>query len=125
MLYTSLKQIKEDFQLESNDIVILRDQLNQVRTELHPDKNNGDFKNNTEKERYYKVSEAVAYIDSLKESNQLIVVEKLANLLESFSDIIPNKRESSLQNNLESRINSAIEGYKSLFFPKISLTAIT
>lgn len=126
MTYTSIKQIKDDFQLDSSDLEILRDSLNHLRKEFHPDKNNGSFKDDIEKEKYHKANEAIEYIDSLKNNNQLMVVEKMTDLIKVVADLIPNSKETSLQNSLDSKIGFAIERYKSrLFLPKVSVTAIT
>jgi len=126
MKYSSLAQLKEDFQLKSNDLDIIRDNLNQLRVDLHPDRNNGKFKDVSEEEKYHKVNDAIEYIDNLKGNNQLMVVEKMADLVKVVAELIPNSKETSLQSKMDTNINFAIDHYKSrLFIPKLSLTAIT
>lgn len=125
MTYLSIKQIKDEFQLESNDLDILRNCLNQLRVDTHPDKSNGDFLSDIEKENYHKINDAINYIDSLKNNNQLMAIEKMTDLVKVVTDLIPNNKETSLQNNIDNKINSAIKNHKSKFFiPKISMTAI-
>jgi hypothetical protein len=121
----SLSQLKQDFDLQSNDLDVLRDSLNLIRIELHPDKNNGIFKNQPEEERYHKISEAIEFIESLKSNTSLMVVEQMTDLVKAIAMLVPNNKESSFQTNVETKINFAIANYKSkLFLPKISLTVV-
>ncbi len=125
-MYTSINQIKEDFQLNTENLETLRESLNQIRIELHPDKNRGKFRHDEEKEKYYRANDAIQYIDGLKNNNQLIVVEKMTELVKIVVELIPNTKETSLQSSLDVKIDSAIGRYKSkLYLPKISLTALT
>ncbi|MBO0938318.1 hypothetical protein J2I47_17335 [Fibrella sp. HMF5335] len=126
MSYTSINEIKEEYHLESNDLGVLRDSLNQLRVKLHPDKNNGIFNHDTDKEKYHKIDDAIKYIDNLTSNSQLMVVERMTDMMKIISNAIPNSKESSLQTNLELKTNFAIDRYKSKFFiPKISLSALT
>lgn len=126
MAYTSLHSIKEDFNIDTDDVDVIRSLINQVRVQLHPDKNNGEFKDEQAKERYHKANDAISYLDSLKSDNQLMIVEKMTDLARIISEIAPINQIATLNSKVESRIDVAIQTYKSsLFLPKISLTAIT
>jgi len=125
-MYNSIGEIQKDFELEFHDVGNLRDSLNSLRIELHPDKNNGDFKNESDKEKFLKLNAAIQYIDSIKNDNQIIAVERMTELIKAITELIPNSTQTTLQNNLDLRIGNAIGQYRSkLYVPKISLTAIT
>jgi hypothetical protein len=126
MPYSSVSQIKNDFQLTSDDLDIIRDALNNLRADIHPDRNNGDFNSNEEKERFHQINDAINYVDGLRSNSQLMVVEKMTDLVKVIADLIPGGKQNSLQNSLEQRVNFAVDHYKSPFkVPKISLSAVT
>jgi len=123
---TTIYQIKKDFNLDSNNVDEILDVLKAKRIELHPDKSNGDFKDKNHEQSYHTIDESIRYLENLKINNSLTINEQVTSLIQVVKDLIPNTKETTLQTNLESRINFAIEHYKSkLFIPKISLTAIT
>ncbi|WHT39484.1 hypothetical protein QNH98_01915 [Myroides sp. mNGS23_01] len=126
MTYNSINEIKKDFQIDSDSLEIIRDRVNTIRTEIHPDRTNGEFPNENIKERYYKANNAIEYIDSIKNNQSLIMVEKVTDLVKVITELIPTDRQNSLEQNLNSKISFAISTYRSkMFVPKISLTAIT
>lgn len=124
--YNSINKIKQDFQINSEDLDTIRESLNEIRINHHPDKTNGEFENQFLKERYYNANSAIEYIDSLKNNHSLVVVEKMTDLMKIVTELIPNNKQNSLEHNLDTKITSAISTFRSrLFVPKISLTAIT
>lgn len=125
--YSSVRQIKEDFQITSDNLQEIREFLNKIRIENHPDRTNGDFENEIVKERYYNANNAIMFLDTLQNNQSLVVVEKMTDLMKVVvAELIPNSKQTSLEQNLDSKISSAITTFRSkLFIPKISLTAIT
>lgn len=122
----TINQIKEDFNLESDDIEVILISLKNERIEIHPDRTKGVFTDKEHEERYHKVNESINYIENLKSNNSLAIIEQVISLVKVVKDLLPNTKETVMQTNLESRINFAIQNYKSkLFFPKISFTAIS
>jgi hypothetical protein len=123
--FNALGQIKQEFRIDSDNLDIIKDKLNELRTTLHPDKTNGVFENEEIKEKYYTVNNAIEYIDKVKNNQSLVVVEKMTDLMKVITDLIPNSKNSSLETNLNINITNAISTYhSSLTFPKISLTII-
>ena len=126
MTYNSISEIKKDFQINSDSLEVIRDSVNVIRINTHPDKTNGEFPDENIKERYYKANSAIEYLDSIKNNQSLIVVEKMTDLMKVVTELIPTNRQNSLEQNLDSKISFAISTYRSkMFVPKISLTAIT
>ena len=124
--YNSISEIKKDFHIDSDNLEVIRDRINAIRIDTHPDKTNGRFPDQNIKERYYNANSAIEYLDSIKNNQSLIVVEKVTDLMKVVTELIPTNRQNSLEQNLDSKISFAISTYRSkMFFPKISLTAIT
>ena len=125
-MYTSLQQIKEEFSIISDEIEIIRDKINQIRIENHPDKNQGNFINEASEQKFHNASNAIEYIDKIKNNQSLMVVEKMTDLIKTVSYLIPNTRNETLDHNLTQNINSSISNLHSRgLFPKISLSAIS
>ncbi len=126
MTYNSTSEIKKDFQIESDNLEVIRDSVNAIRIDTHPDKTNGKFPNESIKELYYKANSAIEYLDSIKNNQTLIVVEKMTDLMKIVTELIPINRQNSLEQNLDYKISFVISTFRSkMFLPKISLTAIT
>lgn len=126
MTYNSTSEIKKDFQIDSDNLEVIRDSVNAIRINTHPDKTNGEFPDENIKELYYKANSAIEYLDGIKNNQSLIVVEKMTDLMKVVTDLIPTSRQNSLEQNLDSKISFAISTFRSkMFVPKISLTAIT
>ncbi|RXR15969.1 hypothetical protein EQG63_12070 [Flavobacterium amnicola] len=126
MTYNSTSEIKKDFQIDSDSLEVIRDSVNAVRINTHPDKTNGEFPDENIKELYYKANSAIEYLDGIKSNQSLIVVEKMTDLMKVVTELIPANRQNSLEQNLDSKISFAISTFRSkMFLPKISLTAIT
>lgn len=125
--YISLNDIKKDFGIQSDDLEDVRKYVNDIRIKNHPDKNNGVFANKESEEIFYQANNAIEYIDNLSgTSNSVIVIEKMTDLMKVVSSLIPNQTHTILENNLDTKITTAISDYHSkLAFPKISLTALT
>jgi len=122
----SINDIKKIFQIDSDDLEVIREIINTIRIKNHPDKTNGEFANESIREQYYSANSAIEYLDNLKSNQSLIVVEKMTDLMKVVTELIPTNKQNSLEQNLDSKISFAITTFHSkMFFPRISLTAIT
>lgn len=123
--YNSIVEIKKDFQIDSDNLETMRDKLNEIRANNHPDKSQGKFKDKESEILYHKANSAITYIDSVKKDQSLVAIEKMTELMKAFTDLIPNK-QNYLEQSLESKISNTIKSYRSKFFlPKISITVFT
>ena len=124
--FNSRDEIKNHFSIESDDLSIIRDELNSKRAKIHPDKTKGKFESDTTEEEYHSINNAIEFIDSLKENQSLVVVERMTDLMKVMTDLIPNNKHNSLEQSLDTKISFTITSFRSrMFLPKISLTAIT
>lgn len=124
--YSSINEIKKDFFIKDEDLSTVRDVLNKMRAEVHPDTTKGIFEDKSQEEQYHNINSAIEYIDKLKNNQSLMVIEKMTDLMKIVADITPNNRQNNLENNLNNNISTAVSTHKSIWFlPKISLTAIT
>lgn len=124
--YNSIREIQKDFQINDNNLDALRERINEIRANNHPDKTHGKFENEEKETLYHKANSAITYIDSIKNNQSLAIVEKMTELMKVVTELIPNNKQNTLEQSLEFKISHSIKNYRSVFFfPKISLTAIT
>ena len=51
--FNSRDEIKKHFSIASDDLSIIRDELNLLRTKIHPDKTGGKFESEIEEKEYH------------------------------------------------------------------------
>ncbi len=126
MEFHSTKSIKDNFNIDSNDIDVIYDTVYQIRLKLHPDKTNGEFMSEVEKENYYNADAAIKYLNLARSNSQIIVVEKMTEMIKAIAELSPINKENILQTKFDTNLSLAIKNYKSIFFiPKLSLTGIS
>jgi hypothetical protein len=127
MTYHTLQEIKDEFDIQTDELNSIKSILKELKKEVHPNNTKGEFLNDAQRERYYKTDAALDYLEKHKSNDQLVIVEKMTDLVKMIvSEIIPSNKQSSLEQNLDNKITSALDIFKSKsLFPKISLTAIT
>src|ERR1700753_2815311 len=127
MRYTSLEDIKSEFNLSSLNEEEMRAELNELRIKLHPDKNAGSFKSENEKEVFYNINDAIEYIDNKKDNNtSLVVVEKMNDLIKVMVELIPSNKEIQIQAQLDFRITRNNENnHRINIVPKATLAIIS
>tara|TARA_R110000851_G_scaffold192613_1_gene343349 strand:- start:678 stop:1529 length:852 start_codon:yes stop_codon:yes gene_type:complete len=126
--YSSIEEIKGDFELseESNDS--LRKALTRIKSTLHPDKHGGQFANKNDELKYHKLNAAIDFIDIEKsKSADLITISAVTELTKAITALVSTKAEdSSRENNLSIEIERSITSYTSKQkMPRIALTSVT
>jgi hypothetical protein len=125
--YSSVRQIKEGFQVDSDDLQVIRDVVNKIRIENHPDKTNGVFESVEVEEEYLNANNAVMFLDSMADNRSLVTIDKM-DLVRAFAELMPiNQQQQQIsEQNLDRKIGSAIDTYRhKLNFPRISLASIS
>ena len=126
--YSSIEEIKDDFELseESNDS--LRKALTRIKSTLHPDKHGGQFANTDDEHKYHQINAAIDFIDIEKnKSAELITISAVTELTKAVTALVTSKAEaSSKDSNLSIEIDRSITGYTSKQkMPRIALTSVT
>jgi hypothetical protein len=120
--YTQISDIKKDFGLDTDDIAELKRELKELIKDIHPDKNNGQFKNKLDELNYQKILSALDY---LNQDFAIVPRSELTALTTIIKDNFPAKREETQIKNLEDKIDKVIKVYKdSNLTPKISSTVL-
>ncbi|RKS42568.1 hypothetical protein BC962_3235 [Gillisia mitskevichiae] len=121
--YYSLNDIKNDFGIENDDIAAIKKEIKNIIKDIHPDKNNGSFKNKLDELNYQKSISALEFLDS---EFRIISVNELNNLAVQTEKKISKKEQKKEFKKLDNKISGYIKNYKrSHLFPKISSTALT
>src|ERR1700727_2567883 len=97
MEYTSLQQIKSDFNVHHDDLSLLREELNSIRISLHPDKSRGQFANTADEARYHQANEAIVYIERLQNNHSLAAIERMTDLIKVVKDLLPIRQGDTVQ----------------------------
>ncbi|AEE52856.1 hypothetical protein [Haliscomenobacter hydrossis] len=132
MEFQTIEQVKTILELNSNDFEGIKKELKKVITDLHPDRNGGEYKNGHEKEVYLKASEALEFVEQKENeainqsSTDLIRISQLRSLMQMTNEnLLPQKIEKKEQEFRsiisEARTESTVP-YK---LPRISLAVIT
>lgn len=136
----NLETIKNTFDLQGNNIEELRKELTKKMSEIHPDKNQGEFINKTDENAYYKMSEAVEYLDSnISSSTSLITVSEAKELFDMVSKQVAlitntntnNEMQAKTQTQTQTQIlsqksSSSLHTFKRRYkLPKITTTAVS
>lgn len=121
MNFTSLKQIKEEFNLGGIRKEELRSELRIKLANSHPDKVGAENFNSDE---FTKIQNALGFVDSY--STDLVVNEQVTSLIEIVKELTIKTQINSTQYQFNDAIDDFYKERKeALLFPKISLSAIT
>ena len=124
MTWPSIEALISDLELESqpDDLDGLRDELRSRLAQRHPDKSNGSFGSDEEKEAFHKLGDARDFIDArIKGSQALIPIDRLPAIIEAIqkAQIAPiESRVAALRS--EARSDAKAELHSRLMFPRIS-----
>lgn len=124
----NLEMIKAEFDLKGSSSFELKKELMQKMALIHPDKNKGEFVNDTDKELFHKMNTAVEFIDKNKTSeNSLITINEAKDLVEHFAKQVSLVTQtaqisSSLSKSADKSLNTIRNRYK---LPKITSAAAT
>lgn len=132
MEFNSLKEILKHFELEEDDAEIIRKKLKKLRNKLHPDKTEGNFENDEDKQEFLNLQGAIKFLEK-KTSKQLTVKgtnTAVSEILKDFTkskklqqDIVKVEKQSSkLSSILDDNVKTFHRKTKS---PKITTIAIT
>src|SRR5947209_20361749 len=89
--WLSAADVAQEFGLtgHTNDPAALRNELRKVMSELHPDKNAGDFKSDEEKKKFLHVKDALEFLDAqTQNAGALIPISQLPAIIKAFSEAI-------------------------------------
>ena len=121
--YENLNDIQSDFGIESDEISVIKKELKSILKDIHPDKNEGTFKNKLDELNYQKAISALEFLDT---EFRLISVNELNKLAVQTEKRISKKEQKKAVKKLDNKISGYIKNYKrSHLFPKISSTALT
>lgn len=125
-MFDSIEQIKKEFNIKVDQVHGIRKELKRIQASIHPDKNNGEFISDSEKNQYLSINEAIDYIDNYNEKRALMPLREITDLVNVIKELIPSsaeKQESKLVENLETKIKNIKDRHK-YWYPKITSTAI-
>ena len=122
MNFESINQLRLELGLNSSSKSDLKKEVKAKIKEIHPDKNNGEFKTEEEKQNYQKLKSALDFLNS---STELVTREEITSLTKIIKDLALVKDEKRQESVLSDKIDSKIKSFKSaLLFPKITSTSI-
>lgn len=123
--YTSLQQIREDFQIAEEDPETIRTRLRMKQSSIHPDRTGGSFASKEDETLFHRLGIAIEFLDNRDKYGALVSVSAVTDLTKAVTELI--KAQSSVPDNtLSEKIKDQIQSYRSRFaLPKITISAIT
>lgn len=127
MKFNTLDEVAKHFNIESTDVDHIKKELKNLIKDIHPDKNNGEFKSEHEKIIYNKIVEAFEFLES---SNTTSVVAKndIVALTKGIYEIILSKENDIYKEKIDGKVatlsNSIQESIKN-FHNHNSTTRVT
>ncbi len=94
MEFNSLNEIKEEFGIESEEVDSVKKELKKLIKDIHPDKNNGEFKNKLDKKNYHNIQSA---LDFLEKGFEVVSRVELHALMKSINDLAPISTKQELE----------------------------
>lgn len=127
MEYTDIKQIKVEFSINQDNIKDIRRELIKIIALCHPDKNCGKFESDEKKDIFLRANQAIEFIDSDKNQEQILVpLREVKELINLIKDVVPTENSNNYRQALTNKIDINISSFKLRFrWPKITTTAIT
>jgi hypothetical protein len=131
--FHNLEEIKAEFSIENEDVKEIRKDLIKLLAKVHPTNESGEFDSEQQKDRHFRISQAIDFIDKSSDKSQALVpisiipeLIKLTKDISILSNQPSNEHIPELSTKLEHRIEKSYENYKSkIIIPKISFTAIS
>lgn len=123
--FTSLEQIREEFQIADGTPDAIRAKLRAKQSLIHPDRNEGTFASETDEKLFHKLGAAIEFIDYRNDPGALVSISVVTDLAKAVTDLV-KAQSSAPHNTLSEQIRDEIQSYRLRFkFPKIALSAIT
>jgi hypothetical protein len=75
MRWTSTSEMIKDLnlQLDSSDEIAIKSEIRKELSQIHPDKNNGQFNSDSDKERFNKLTLALDFLEEEKKESQALI----------------------------------------------------
>ena len=127
MEYSSIKQIRDEFGIDSESPDEIRKELIKRMPEIHPDKNKGEFSSEKEKGDYFEIDSARRFLDEqTKDQEALIPLKDVTDLIKTVKELVPTNNENKSVENLRIKIDDSIDKLKHRNqTPKIATSSIT
>ncbi len=87
MDFNSIDEIVSHFNLDSNEVDEVKKELKDLVKQTHPDKNNGDFKDDKEKDRYHEIQSALKFLGDIHTSISLTTKKEITALTTVLKDL--------------------------------------
>ncbi len=123
--FTSLEQIRQEFQVKDEDAETIRAILRKRLASIHPDRNGGTFAKIEDKELFNRLGDAIEFIDDKDKSSALVSASAVTELAQAVTELVKAQSFPN-DNSLAELIIENKRSYRSRFkFPKIALSSVT
>ena len=98
MNFQNILQIKEKFNLESDDVSEIKKQLLEILKPIHPDNNGGNFNSENDKEKFNLLTEALDFLKDVNKQESLIQWNKNNYIIKSDTEnyLIQAEKENKI-----------------------------
>lgn len=122
----SIKEIRDEFGIDSESPDEIRKELIKRISKIHPDKNKGEFSSEKKKEDYLKINSAIRFLDEqTKDQDALIPLKDVTDLIKAIKELVPTNNENKSVEKLRVKIDDSIDKLKHRNrTPKIATSSI-
>ena len=106
MDFDSLNDIIQHFDFDVKDADEVKKELKNLIKEVHPDKNRGDFKSETDKNSFHEIQAALEYLERLNSNVSLSTQSEIKVLAKVLTDLALTKKEESIAESVEKKSSS-------------------
>ena len=94
MDFDSLDDIIKRFDFDVKNADEIKKELKSLIKEVHPDKNRGDFKSETDKNSFYEIQAALEYLEKMNPNVSLSTQSEITALTKVLTDLAVTKRKN-------------------------------
>lgn len=125
MNYKSIDEIKNKFNINSDDINLILLELKELRVKCHPDNTNGEFESDVAKEYYHSIESAIKFLTNSSQTSMTInEVSSLVNSILEKQHYDNKKQEEILKNEVTIRNKDFKNKIKTPRITSISITVL-
>lgn len=92
MNFDSIENITRHFELESNEKSKIKKDLKNLLKKVHPDKNNGEFRDENDQKKYLEIHSALEFIDKNISQTSLVKKNEITALTQVIEKLVSTKK---------------------------------
>jgi curved DNA-binding protein CbpA len=124
MDFNSIDEIVSHFNLDSKEVEEVKRELKNLIKQVHPDKNNGDFKGEKEKGTFYDIQSALEFLGDMNTSTSLATKKDITTLTTVLKDLALTRKKEVVDDLIEKKGISLTNNFRKALKFSINATPL-